>query len=385
MPWAPPTAASYRIEVRGRAGGRLAGCSLTEGDIQAEFTRTTDTVSEASVRVNAARVLDGCATCRPTPWDDELVFWRDNNPQPAWIGPVVSVSDEAGDLIIRAQDRMGNLGDRDAADDHPALRAGETPTVEPLQLVRWIVEQAGRRQSLGLAVVGYPTAAAGLVTAAVAAGDRLEPVLRALAENDIDWTVVGPTLHVGVPTVALPALPALSVSRHWTGGGEGASLELSGVAQASHVVVQAAGGLRVVYPAGPPVAGTYRPLYALREEMTSRAEAERLARDLWADAQEPAVTISTGSSSLSIDAPLAVEDLIPGRVITVHYDVGVLEAAQAQRLTGVTVTIGATVAGRSWDLAEQAVAVELQPVKRRVAGDAGLRAADARFAAGDAA
>lgn len=385
MPWAPPTEARYRIEIRSRqTGARRAGCSITAGAVEAEWRRTTDTTSDASVKINAANLLDGCADCRPVEWDDELVFYRDDDPTPAWgPGPIVSMTDEAGDLTIRAVDRSANIGDREAAADHPAIRAGDTPTVQPLDLIRWIVEQASRRDPVGLRVVGYPSDHVGLVTAKIAAGDPLGAVLSQLGEGDVDWTVVGPTMHVGLPTVTLPALPVLSCASHWADGGAGASLDRSGVAVCSHVIVHAAGGVRVIFPADPQPERTYRPLRVVRELMTSRPEVERYAAETWADAQEPQVTISTGSSSLASSSPVTVQDLIPGRVVTVAYDVGVLRSAAAQRLSSVTVRIGSVVDGDGWALAEQSVSVEFQPAKRRTVQTRQAHAANGQFAAGD--
>ncbi len=360
--WPAPLLADYRVEVRTRVGGlNNARCRFDGGVIEAEFTRTLDDTSSAWVTVTAPTENDGCRDCRPVEWADELVFWRGDNPQPAWIGPIVSLTDTGAEFTIRAIDRSGLVGDRTASRNHPALGGA---LVDPGDLASWMLDEIDAQGPLGLEWHLHRDAAVGPVPAEVVAGDLLWDAFTDLAADAVDWTVVGPELHLGVPTMLHGTLPTLDTSKDWTEAT--ATVERDAMGYASHVEVVGAAGVRAVYagPAGP-AARVYRPLRIVREGLTSQARAERMAQDLWADAQDPQLLIATGSASLSADCPITVEDLIPGRLLTVYRPGGVLPVAQQQRLVGCTVRCGSIVAGAGWALGELAVSIDLEPAAAR--------------------
>lgn len=364
-PWAAPTLATYRIEVRNiRTGLVKQGCLLVDGMISAEYGRTLDDGSSASVTVTAPDSNPGCVECVPAMWEDELVFFRDTNPEPVWQGPIVSVSDSVSELTILAVDRSANFGDRRATITHPAFAEDAVPSVNPLDLVRWIIDQAELVGGLGLRVMRPAVGQVPLVTAQIAAGDLLFDALSDLAGDTIDWAVVGTRFYFGCPTVTLPPLPTLDTRLHWSENG--ASIERDGRAIAHEVEVIGGAGRTVRY-AGPSsrLPGSYRPLRLIRERLTSEAHLRQIAKDVWAESQVPTVIVMA-DPSLSPDAPVAVEDLIPGRVISVFHDRGSRSVRAMQRLTAVTVSVSSGVDHGGWALMERAVNVELEPALRRL-------------------
>lgn len=363
-----PLEAEYRVEVRDRSGQPNSRCQFVEGAITAGFSRLLDDTSTAYVTVQIPEENEPCADCIPRAWDDLLVFYRADNPEPIWRGPVVSWTYSRSELTINAADGTAELGDRRAVVDHPALAAGTTPTVHPLDLVAWIFEQANIVTPLPLMLMRpvWPLNIP-LVTAEIAAGDLLADALDQLSRDWIDWTVAGNRLWYGAPTILLPELPMLDTSTSWMT--EAPQIVHDGLSVASEVEVIGAGGVLARYPTTNR-ATVYRPLRLVRENLTSQAQAEQLARDVWADSQTPQVLINT-NGTLSPECPIAPEDLIPGRAVTVAHEYGGRHALYQQRIASLDVTIGAVADTGGWALAETAVEVQLQPAKLRVTGDGG--------------
>ena len=365
---APPTTATYRIEVRNRETGQInPTCRFVEGLIEAEFGAVLDDISSAFVTITAPENNDGVAGAQLTEWVDELVFYRDRNPEPVWVGPIVGSTESMSELTIRAVDRLGNIGDRRAPINHPAF-AREDPTVDPHDLALWILTAAEQQAPLGLTLIDPPYAtSAPLVTAEIVAGDLLFDALTNLAEDSIDFTVVGPRLYFGAPTITVPDLPQLDTRIHWLE--DGAAIDSSAMNMATEIEVVGVGGAVAYWPPVPASSFLFRPLRLVRENITSVAQLERIARDAWASAQAPSVTVLT-DPSLSPDAPVAVEDLIPGRMLTIHHLRGERELYARQRLVAVTTSVQTVVGERGgWALAETSVQVELEPALRVVEGD----------------
>jgi hypothetical protein len=365
---AGPLDADYRIELRDRWTGQPhSRCLLIEGEITGLWTRTPDAVSNAYVTVGVPDENSGCADCVPRPWEDLLCFYRGVNPEPVWRGPVVSWSASRNALTINAIDGMGEIGDRRATADHPALTHGTTPTVHPLDLLAWVIEQANAVTPLPIVPMTpvWPLNVP-LVTAEIKAGDLLSGVLDDLSRDWIDWTAAGNRLWYGAPTILLPELPPLDTDTSWQN--EPPEIITDGIAQATDVEVVGAVGIVGRYPQRLDRSTFHRPLRLVRENLTSQQQADELARDVWADSQAPQVLIST-TGSLSPDCPVAPEDMIPGRTVNVtHRRAGTTRGYQ-QRIAGVSVSIGSIGAGSGWALAELSVQIDLQPAKLRVTGD----------------
>ena len=365
---AQPTTATYRIEVRNRATGQInPTCRFVEGLIEAEFGAVLDDISSAFVTVTAPADNAGVAGAQLVEWVDELVFYRDNNPEPVWVGPIVGTAESMSELTIRAVDRLGNMGDRRAPINHPAF-AREVPSVDPHDVALWLLTAAEQQGPLGLTLVDPPFATqAGLVTAEIVAGDLLWDALTGLAEDSIDFTAVGQRLFFGAPTITLPDLPQLDTRMHWLE--DGAAIDTDGRNMATEVEVIGGGGAVAYWPVeAAPVSFLFRPLRLVRENITSVAQLERIARDAWASAQQASVTVLT-DPSLSPDAPVAVEDLIPGRMVTVHHQRVDRQVYARQRLVASTITVQTKVSDREgWALAETAVQVELEPASSVVEG-----------------
>lgn len=356
-----PTTATYRIEVRNRLTGQLnPTCRFVEGLIEAEFGAVLDDISTAYVTITAPSDNDGVAGAQLTEWVDELVFYREGNPEPVWLGPIVGSSESMSELTIRAVDRLGSIGDRRSPISHPAL-GRSAPTVDPHDLALWLLSAAEQQGPLGLRLIDPPYASTPpLVTADIAAGDLLWDALRDLADSAIDFTVMGPRLYFGAPTIQLTDLPQLDTRLHWLE--DGAAIETDARNMATEIEVLGGGGAVAYWPVYPdPVSPLFRPLRLIRENVTSEAELERIARDAWAQSQSPTTTVLT-DPSLSPEAPVAVEDLIPGRLVTVHHLRGERELFIRQRLVASTVSVQ-TIVGDSggWALAEMSVQVELEP------------------------
>ena len=366
---ATPTTATYRIEVRNRLTGQInPTCRFVEGLIEAEFGAVLDDISTAFVTVTAPAENDGVAGAVLTEWVDELVFYRDGNPEPVWIGPIVGTAESLSEFTVRAVDRLGNMGDRRAPISHPASRLS-IPTVDPHDAALWLLTAAEQQGELGLRLIDPPYATtASLISVEVTAGDLLFDALTDLARDSIDFTVVGPRLYFGAPTITLTDLPQLDTRLHWLE--DGAAIDTDARSAATEVEVIGGGGAVGYWPPDPePASFLFRPVRLVRENITSVAQLQRIARDAYAAARETVVTVLT-DPSLSPEAPVAVEDLIPGRVLTIHHQRGERELYARQRLVATTVGIQTVVDGHGWALAEMSVQIELEPAVRQLPEEA---------------
>lgn len=335
--------AGYTVGLFSRMSGALI-CLLDErADIS--WGRRLDRSSTAQVTIR-----DDCCSCIPIPWAHEIGIYRDGQDQPVWQGPVTGPTEQTGrQLVIAASDKSGYWYRRDTSLVHSHAGA----PVDAGTLFANLVADAETGVPSGL--IFTPVSPTGtMVERTINTSEKIGPHLDDLANDGIDWTVVGLQCYAGGVTISAGGALPLETRDHWE---DPPTVTSDGRQQATRVLVHAQGSILGVWPPGPPVVD---PVFGILEEDISRpnianqAEADAYAQSYYLRHQGPVVGITTGQSVLSKRFPYGMADLIPGRLFNVLVNTECQDTLLTLRLAELNVDAS--------NGAETAVRIDLQPV-----------------------
>lgn len=335
------TAQPYLAVVFDRVGRKL--CELGPR-FNSTWTRDLDLTSTLTLEVT-----EDCCDCIPSSRAHEIALYRGGDlTQPVWQGPVENSTTTRKTLSITARDKSLYWYSRHSSADISHAGAAVDASV----LFSELIAQAEAGSPSGLVFI--PSALTGvMVERAIPAESDIGPHLDDLANEAIDWTVVGLLVYAGgVTTPAGGALP-LVTSDHWD---DPPSVVESG-GMVTRVIVRAASDVLGIFPPGPAVPD---PVYGIIEvEVPSPAVAKQPEADAFAQSyferhRGPDLSIVTADSALSKRFPYSLADLIPGRLFPVLINSECREQLLILRLMQVTVNITSG--------AETSVKIDLQPI-----------------------
>jgi len=356
------TEATYRIEVLHRVSGRrVAGCFFTSGNITANFNRVFNAKSTASLVLlnsNSGGLCTGCTPngcpCIPKKRKHELAFYRNDEKDPVWIGPVTgtTVDGTNGALTIRAEDRTYWW------EGAPAQR-GIVGNYTIDELFRRYTDQAEEYQPSGLQRRdGAVTASPNDLNVNVGAGDELYGEILSLAKTLMVFTVVGNQVYYGAPALPMKDGPAIKASRSLAGDGQ-ITVDEDGTNILTRVNFIGANGVTSSYPPVEVDLGYgKRTSFEADTNVDDQDEADARSKAIFDQNTEPQTFLVTGGNSLSPSFPGTLKTLVPGRFFPVEADSGcAITPAERRRLNFVSVNIEATEAN-GWQLEEKRVAVD---------------------------
>lgn len=290
------------------------------------FRRDLNTMTQLSV------VTAECGTLELDPWTHELAVWRDD--EEAWVGPYLDES---------WQNRVATLGARDLF-QHFERR----PMVSDLSysgsdlayvFTGVAIDALSEDTTPGILVLARASGVIGDRDYLADENDRAADVLRELARNGVDFTMVGRTLVVGGAEIPVAALPEL-----WDAHLPGHTAKRSGADLLTRVKVI---GKPPRDPGDPTIVSTRggvdvdRGLVhtTFREQAIIDQTSADIAAQTRLDFRQDAPLFVTGR--LDSSAPLSFGQLIPGAHVPVKlYDSG-LRVVETMRLQTVDVAVTA--------------------------------------------
>lgn len=315
------TEATYEVVVQVRGTGEEV-CSFDEGE--GNFGRALDQVSTAEWEFP---IEDGCGCdCPVIERQHELAFYRDDWPEPAWIGPILRTVPGSGNssLRINAVDRLywseGAPSSRDIVYQAPN-------EIEIVDLMEELFAEADRYEVTDLYREfrgGLPPAAGLLVESKLRQGESVWSQIVSKAKSVVDFTVVGPHLYWGSPEIPIEDGPTIT-SAHFD---VPPIVDRDAGSVVTQVVVTAAGGVVGIYP---PLGEETdlglgkRTEFISDTNLNTEAEATARAFEIFEANKAPSVFVITGEGTLSPDFPLPLHELIPGRNFLVTADGPCLE------------------------------------------------------------
>lgn len=368
------TRGTYRVEIRDKDTGEIVdGCDLKNQIVKGSFNRTLDGISEAELLVTLPQ--DNCKSsghcdCAVTERQHELAITRLDRPnEPAWVGPITRTVDDPfqGNIAYRAKDRLF------WAEGAQALRAlaHEAPNeVDIVQVFRELLDLIDAYQDTGLDSYfegrfgQLPPLGELLVEIGIEPGDSLYSSMLGLAKNSLDWTVVGPHLYWGSPTIPVKDGPTITPI-HFSSP---PIIDRDANNTTSQVVVTGAGGIRGVFPEVDTDTGRgRRSLFVSDNTLNTQTEANALAQTIYEQNSQPNDFIITGDGSVSDSFPLPLHELIPGRLFPIRAEGQCLESDEdLVQLFNVVVEFESL--GTPLLIRETRVALDFRPV--RAAGSA---------------
>jgi hypothetical protein len=343
--FSPLTEATYTVVVQKRStGAEVGGCRFTQGN--GGFTRVLDGISSGEVTVPAS----GCSCdCIPDGRNHELAFYRDDCPdEPAWVGPIVRIVDDAaaGTIRIQAYDRLYWVEGAPASRD---ILYGAPNEIDIVELFAEFLEDAALYEDPNIdywyrgSPGNLPPLGDLLLESNVEQYGSIYSGMIGLAKSSLDFTMVGPHLYWGSPSVPIAKGPPLN-SSHWS---TPPIIDRDFGSVTSRVIVTAAGGVLGIYP---PLSEREEPsqrgdgnrtVFIADTNLNTQAEANSKARDVYLQNSGPTDFIITGDGSLSDKFPHDLKGLIPGRLYPVTADGQCLQAdADELQLFNVVVEIG---------------------------------------------
>lgn len=317
----------YQVSITYRGGGASLGVFDFE---RLTWGRELDDVSEARVTIPPSccgRLSEASA------WSHELHISRNGIEQ--WVGPIVTpISCRSGTTII-ARDMLEWLAHRVIHSDHSWTAIGAVQAAVELiqdgfepddpQVLKYL-------QQVGIGVVGdreYKANAKYVLDA-----------LKDLANGSLDFTTIGRRIVVMNSGASLGETTLLTCD-HFQGD---VCTTADGQATVTRGVVTGDTETGVVGEYGG-VDGYFGLLEKLVEDTSvkSNATAADQARGMVNGANPPPLLVQPpDNGSLSPDAPVCLEQLVPGVTVPVVVDCTCRTVAQDMRLTGLSVTVDAS-------------------------------------------
>jgi hypothetical protein len=314
-----------------------------------DWSRSLDAVSSASLTIDGisdwSKLAACCLVLRDTrPWQHELAIYR--NSKRVWTGPIVKLTYPPMQAQVDAQDRAAWLAQRFVHQDHDwsgsptdlmqiavaligdALAPDPSPNllldVAPLKPGQAPI--TGERQYL----------ASDYALASVAIDE--------LTQTALDWTVIDWTMRLGTKVAPISPAPQGAVvprlfTQHFA---TTPSIVVDGTAQRTLAVVKGSSQTGVVG-----LAGGVSNQFGLLEDLTTndqildqasanQAAQSRLDEALTNGVYDDVAFISGGT--LTEDAPITIDQLVPGARIEVRIDHVCYPVLAQYRLGSVKVT-----------------------------------------------
>lgn len=335
---------THRAQIVDRSGATVSHASVLA---EVEWTRVLDDVSTA--RAVVAPDEDCCASISQIrTWRHKLVIWRDE--QPVWEGPIVTVSWGLEAVEIRAVDVLGWLERRVPHAD------AEFAATELTQIAAWLIEDGYQPDDPGHSVeIIAPTRIRGDRVYEQEVGQTHEH-LQDLAETGLDYTVIGSRI-VLMPEDHCERVGALTDADL----PDGLTVTEDGTALATRWVVHGDEDLGVLGEVG----GKH-PYYGLLEQVAEESSIRDTASALAAArsrlrGSSPAPLFVDSQATLSPEAAVDIQALVPGWCLDVTTTVTCRSISQSLKIASVRVTE---------DQAGETVSVQLVPSGAGVEGDA---------------
>lgn len=313
------TEATYEVAVQDRSTGAvLGGCRFTEGT--ASFNRGLNIISQAEITTPSR----GCeCECIPEDRSAELAFYRSDQPEePVWVGPITRVVDDpaANTIRIAAFDRLYWAEGAPASRDIVYSAPNEIDIVELFdQLMTEAVnyEDPVIDRYFGGKFGALPPLGGLLVESSLQQNESVWSVIAGLSKSALDFTMVGPHLYWGSPTIPIERGSPIT-SDAWE---TPPIIDRDFGSVGSRVIVTIGGGLKGIYPplteTETATAGGKRTLFVADTSLNTQAEADAKAKDVYDQNSAPVDFVITGDGSLSSRFPGTVADLVPGRLYPV--------------------------------------------------------------------
>jgi len=324
----------YRVIVMTRGGGTAV---MEVPWTQISWSRLLDETSSARV-IAGGSGRDCCEECEDLlnvrPWRNELAIFRGG--QAVWIGPIVSLAVEDSDISIEARDLSAWLGKRLIHQDH-FLFGVDLVTI----FTTFVADALAPDPSPNINVISTPSGILGDREVLATSFRICEDEIGELARTGVDWTCVLRDLTVAGQEIQTPPI-GLLVDEHFV---EVPQIEIDGSVQTNSVTVTGSGGgaygenVFATQNSPPAVINDFGLLERVDSEAeiidfgsVAQAAQTRLDRD--------AVPIAFIRSGRVVpDAPLDIDDLIPGARVIVQLSSPCIPVAGTFRLSGVDVEV----------------------------------------------
>jgi hypothetical protein len=184
----------YAAQITTRGGGKVLG------DVDWEtvsYNRISGDTADATVRWCQPDAQVPAFMAETEPWEHDLVIWRTAEPDPVFAGPVRTCTYEEGVVTIVAKDptawfeRRNNhtdvtYTDRDLAEIYGKIAAS----------------LLAQDPSPAIAIITSPCGVTGTRVLRAAESARGADLLRELARSGVDWTAIGRRVLIGGSTLA---------------------------------------------------------------------------------------------------------------------------------------------------------------------------------------
>lgn len=333
--------AGYEVSVTGRNNRGSLG---TFKPSRVQWSRVEDDWSEARIDFPAAC----CGKLEQVrSWGHELHISRDG--KEVWVGPVVLPNFCSGGNTIIARDMLWWLNRRKLHADHISAAQGAVQTAVELITDGLAPDDPGILAALDAAGVGVVGGREYLADGKKYVLD----LLKDLAKGSIDFTAVGRRIVIRPQGTSLGRTTMLTCKAFQ---GDVCATD-NGLMAATHATVTGKGSVLGE-------SGGIDPFFGLVEflvddqTITSNSTAADQASGLVASGNPPPLLVQPPDNSrLAPDAPVCIEQLVPGVEIPVFLDCVCRPVNQLMRLTKLNVT---------WDASGESVRPIMQPVATSV-------------------
>lgn len=333
--------AGYQVSITGRNNRGSLG---TFEPTRVQWGRVQDDWSEARVDFPA----DCCGKLEQVrSWGHELHIARDG--KEVWVGPVVVANFCRGGNTIIARDMLWWLNRRKLHTDHISAAQGAVAVAVELITDGLAPDDPGILAALDAAGVGVIGGREYLADGKKYVLD----LLKDLAKGSIDFTAIGRRIVIRPQGTSLGRTAMLTCKDFQ---GDVCATD-NGLTASTHATVTGKGGVIGT-------AGGIDPFFGLVETIvddqtiTSAATAADQAAGIVAAGNPPPLIVQPpDNASLSPEAPICIEQLVPGVDVPVFLDCTCRPVNQLMRLTKLNVT---------WDASGESVRPILQPVAASV-------------------
>lgn len=318
---------AYRVIVRDRRGPEIMELDF----LQLDWDRRLDEVSEAVVQLKPSAACCGRMS-EIEPWRHELSISRDSVEQ--WVGPIRVQPSCTSGLVLKATDVLGWTERRVIHEDHDWSNVDIGAVQAAVELIRDGYAPDDPNVLKYLTQFGTGVLGGRVYTAN---SQYVIDALKALAQGSIDFTTIGRRIVIMPAGYELGRTPMLTCD-HFA---DDLCTTVDGDAYASRAVVT---GVAVTG-----TAGGVDPYYGLVEVLKDdqaigrQSTADGAAAGLLNGKQRVPVVIQSpaGGSGFAPDAPLCLDQLVPGITVPVSINCTCRTATQDMRLTQLKVSVTA--------------------------------------------
>lgn len=323
----------HRVYIRERGGGDILG----EIDYTSlSYSRRLDDMSDGTVTIGADG-LSNEACCRALAgvqsWKHELEIYRDDDPVPAWVGPIVEIAWGRSQVSLQARDLFAWFERR-------VLPFGREFVLTDLGTIfqQYVNDALSGDTSPNINVEVSPVGILGDRFNDPTEFRRAADELRELARSGVDFTMIGRTMQVGgeeVPTSSVGIL----IDEYFTD----VTLTEKGLETATEVIVVGAQDPDIGVPIFGSAGGVELDLGLIQ---AVHSESSILDENSAAFAAQGRLLMlnpppSYVEGTLSQDAPIGFSDLIPGAHADLRLRLACKDVDDDFRLQGVGVNASA--------------------------------------------